>query len=76
MSNYVLEIYEPDDEETVLAVVETDLPMSLSVGEFVHTANLLPEQLSRTLQVVRVEHTFWMSKQGFKQKRMVFTRLP
>lgn len=76
MSHFILEIYEPGDDQTVLAVVESDLPMSVSVGEFLHTGNLLPDEINRVLKVVRVEHTFWQSKIGFKQKRMVFTQQP
>jgi len=76
MGVYKLEIYEPGDEHTVLAALESDTPLVVAVGEALHTGTLFPDAPNRTLTVERVEHTFWQGDKGVVHKRMVFTREP
>jgi len=76
IAKFVLEIYEPGDERTILAVLASEHPLAMAVGEFVHTGPLLPDAPKRVLVIERIENTFLLRKTGVEHKRMVFTRTP
>ncbi len=73
MTRYILEIYKPGSDGNLLAMVETDCPIPVAVGEYLGTGGLVPDHPHTVLLVTRVEHGIWHGVEGWTHKRMVFT---
>ncbi|MBN8452251.1 hypothetical protein [Accumulibacter sp.] len=72
MGRFILEIYEPGDDRTLVASLDSDAPLVVSAGEVLHTGPLTGAN-NRVLTVTRIEHTFWQSQEGVVHQRRLFT---
>jgi hypothetical protein len=60
-TKYTLEIYEPNDDSCVAAVYSSDTPfMSVAKGEYINTSLFNMSAPQGILEVVSVEHIFWV----------------
>lgn len=56
-TNYVLEIYEPEDDRTVAGVFDSNTPfMAISKGDYINTSIFPESSFPGLLQVTSVEH--------------------
>jgi hypothetical protein len=74
MERFILEIYEPNSETTVLAHFETSSAMPIAAGETLHTGLFVLDRPNMALRVTRIENTFFQSAEGWVSKRMVYTQ--
>ena len=76
MSDYVLEIYEPQSVRDVWVSFESDQPFGhLNVGDILSNSMLPDAKASETIFVAKLEHIFWQSPEQDRvaHKIMVFT---
>lgn len=74
-SQFQLEVYEPDDNGTVVGCWPIEAPINMAVGDVINTAALQPDAVARRLRVVQIEHALWPRDGLLAHKLMVFTAL-
>ena len=75
-TEYILEIYEPDDDSCVAAAFKSDTPfMPASKGDYINTEGFTMSETKGILEVVSAEHLFWeIEGDHFTQKVCVRTK--
>lgn len=75
-TEYILEIYEPDDDSCVAASFKSDSPfMSVAKGDYINPDGFTMSEPKDILEVVSVEHLFWeIEGDHFTQKVCVRTK--
>lgn len=59
-TEYHLEIYEPDDNSTVAASYQSDVPFgALHVGEIIHGASMNLGAEKKSVKITDIQHIFW-----------------
>ena len=74
-SQFLVEVYEPDSEDTVIGCWAIAAPLPVAVGDVLRTGLIDPgARMSTALRVVRVEHVLMPGNNGsVRHKHMLFT---
>lgn len=76
-TRYTLEIYEPDDDSCVAAVYSSDTPfMDVSKGDYINTSMFSMSDPQGILEVVSVEHIFWVIEGGHQAQKVCIRTKP